>query len=340
MALKGMKVFLIAGRSGREDIIHNLEASGCTVIQGRSFTDSKYYTEDQLVAMVPEMDALMISTGEIITRRVLEAAVHLKVISKSGRGVEGIDVSAATELGIMVTNTATELNTHSTAEYAVAMLLAAAKHLKLGDQNARKGNWRSVQPVLLKNKTVGIVGLGRIGSRVASFLRPFGVRLLAYDPYVTPEKAKEIGVEMATLEILLRVSDFVTLHAVQTQESKGLIGEAQLAMMKPDAYIINTSRGGLIDEAALAKCLKEKRIAGAALDVFEPEIPGPENALLDEDIYFNTLYSPHVAGLNQENNWEIPIIQMENCLTALRGDIPLYVVNPDVIPEWRERFHK
>ena len=340
MALTGRKVFLMTVRSGREDIIHNLEASGCTVIQGRSFTDSKYYTEDQLVEMVPEMDALMVSTGEIITRRVLEAAVNLKVVSKSGRGVEGIDIGAATELGIMVTNTATELNTHSTAEYAVAMLLAAAKHLKLGDQNARKGNWRSVQPVLLKNKTVGIVGLGRIGSRVASFLRPFGVRLLAYDPYVTSDKAKEIGVEMATLETLLRESDFVTLHAVQTKESKGLISEAQLAMMKPDAYIINTSRGGLIDEAALAKSLKEKRIAGAALDVFEPEIPGPGNALLDEDIYLNTLYSPHVAGLTLENNWEIPITQMENCLNALRGDIPLYVVNPDVIPKWRERFNK
>ncbi len=334
------KIFLMAVRSGRDDVIQSLETAGYTVIRGRSFTDSNYYTEDQLVEMLPEMDALMVSTGEIITRRVLEAGIHLKVISKSGRGVEGIDVAAATELGIMVTNTATELNTHSTAEYAVAMLLAAAKQLKLGDQNARKGKARSVQPVLLKNKTIGIIGLGRIGSRVASFLRPFGVRLIAYDPYVTSEKAREIGVEMVTLEALLRESDFVTLHAVQTQESKGLIGASQLAMMKPGSYLINTSRGGLIDEAALAKSLKEKRLAGAALDVFESEILKPGNPLLDEDIYSNTLYSPHVAGLNQENNWEIPIIQMENCLAALRGDIPQYVVNPEVIPAWRKRFKK
>jgi len=184
---------------------------------------------------------------------------------------------------------------------------------------------------------VGIVGLGRIGSRVAQLLRPFEVKLLAFDPYVPTEKAKALEVELTALETLLKESDFVTLHAVETPETKGLIGEAQLRMMKPTAYLVNTSRGGLIDEGALAKSLREEWIAGAALDVFTPEIPQPDNPLLGKDIYFKTLYSPHAAALNPEVMWQMPIVQMENCLSALRGEVPEFVVNPEVIPRWRER---
>ena len=332
------KVWLVVVQPVHKDIIHSLQAAGCEVTLGRSFTDTNHYTEEELVEKVPDMDALMVITGEMITRRVIEAARKLRIISKLGRGVEPIDISAATDLGILVTNTVTELNTISTAEYTVAMILSVAKKFKLADHNARLGLWRSVSSILLHNKTVGIVGLGRIGSMVARLLAPFGVRILAYSPHATSEKARALGVELADLETLLKESDFVTLHSVLTPETRGLIGEAQLRMMKPTAYLINTARGGLVDERALAKSLREGRLAGAALDVFEPEVVQPGNPLLAEDIYFNTLYSPHVAGLNPENDLQLALVQMESCLSALRGEVPESVVNPEVVPKWRERI--
>ncbi|MFC1860835.1 NAD(P)-dependent oxidoreductase [Chloroflexota bacterium] len=336
MASPRWKVWLVVYWPERKDIIQGLEAAGCEVILGRSLLDSKHYTEDELVERVADIDGLMVATGELITRRVMEAGKKLKVISKVGRGVELIDVSAATDLGILVTNTVTELNTISTAEYAVAMILAMAKKFKLADHNARLGLWRSVSNILLRNKTVGIVGLGRIGSKVAQLLQPFEVRLLACSPHASSEKARMLRIELTDMETLLKESDFVTLHAVQNEETRGLIGEVQLRLMKPTAYIINTARGGLIDGPVLAGVLRDGQIAGAALDVFEPEVPQAVHSLLDEDFYFQTLYSSHVAGLNPENDWNIAIVQMENCINALNGEIPESVVNPKVLPKWQE----
>lgn len=332
------KVWLTGIDAGREDIIRALETAGCEVTLGRLFTDSWHYTEEQLVEKVRGMDAIMISTGDgNITRRVMEAERKLKVIAKRAIGINDIDVSAATDLGILVTNTPLALHYLSVAEFTVGMILALANNFKLADHNARLGLWRSVSNTLLRNKTVGIVGLGRIGSRVAQLLRPFEVKLLAFDPYVPAEKARALEVELTDMETLLKESDFVTLHAVETPETRGLIGEAQLRMMKSTAYLVNTARGGLIDEGALAGSLREGWISGAALDVFSPEIPQPGNPLLDESIYFKTLYSPHAAALNPEVMWRLPIVQMENCLSALRGEVPEFVVNPEAIPKWQGR---
>ncbi len=322
--------------AGRKDIIHALEAAGCEVTLGRLFTDTWHYTEEQLVDKVQGMDAIMISTGDgNITHRVMEAGEELKVIAKRAIGVNDIDVNAATDLGILVTNTPLDLHYLSVAEFTVGMILALANNFKLADHNARLGLWRSVSNTLLRNRTVGIVGLGRIGSRVAQLLRPFEVKLLAFDPYVPTEKARALEVELTDLETLLKESDFVTLHAVETPETRGLIGEAQLRMMRSTAYLVNTARGGLIDEGALAKSLREEWLSGAALDVFVPEIPQPGNPLLDENIYFKTLYSPHAAALNPEVMWQLPIVQMENCLSVLRDEVPEFLVNPEAIPRWR-----
>jgi len=338
MGKQQWKVWLTGRDAGREDIVHALEAAGCEVTLGRLFTDTWHYTEEELVEKVDGMDAIMISTGDgNITRRVMEAGKKLKVIAKRAIGVGDIDVGAATDLGILVTNTPLELHYLSVAEFTVGMILALANNLKLADHNARRGLWRSVSNTLLRNKTVGTVGLGRIGSRVAELLRPFEVKLLAYDPYVLPEKAKALEVELTDLETLLKESDFVTLHAVETPQTIGLIGEAQLRMMKSTAYLVNTARGSLIDEGALARGLRENWISGAALDVFKPEIPQPDNPLLSEDIYFKTLFSPHAAALNPEVIWQLPILQMENCLSALRGEVPEFVMNPEAIPRWRDR---
>ncbi len=338
MTKKKWKVWLSGRDPDREDIIETLKAAGCEVSLGRVFTDTWHYTEDELVEKVNGMDAIMISTGDgQITRRVMEAGKELKVIAKRAIGVGDIDVRAATDLGILVTNAPLELHCLSVAEFTVGMILALACNVKLADCNARQGRWRSISNTLLRNKTVGIIGLGRIGSRVAELLHPFKLKLLAYDPYVPPERAQTLDVELTDLETLLKRSDFVTLHAVETPETIGLIGETQLKMMKPNAYLVNTARGSLIDEGALAKALKENQISGAALDVFRGEIPKPDNPLLSEDIYYKTIFSPHTAALNPEVSWQLPLLQLENCLTALEGEVPKHVVNPEAIAKWRRR---
>ncbi|MBN1862840.1 MAG: hypothetical protein JW790_04280 [Dehalococcoidales bacterium] len=338
MIEKKWRVWLSGRDPGREDIIGALEAAGCEVNLGRLFTDTWHYDEDELVEKVAGMDAVMISTGDgKITRRVMEAGDKLKVIAKRAIGVGDIDVSAATELGILVTNAPLELHYLSVAEFTMGAILGLANNLKLADHNARRGLWRSVSNTLLRHKTVGIVGLGRIGARVAELLRPFELEFLAYDPYVPPERAKALGVELTNLETLLQESDFVTLHAVETKETIGMINEARLKMMKPTAYLVNTARGSLIDEAALAKGLKEGWIAGAALDVFRDEIPKADNPLLGEDIFFKTMFSPHAAALNPEVLWNLPLLQLENCLSALRGEVPQHLVNPEAIPKWQSR---
>jgi len=244
MAKQQWKVWLTGRDAEREDIVRTLEAAGCEVTLGRLFTDPWHYTEDELVTKVQGMDAIMISTGDgNISRRVIEAGEKLKVIAKRAIGVGDIDVGAATESGILVTNTPVELQYLSVAEFTVGMLLAVANNLKLADHNARRGLWRSVSTTLFQDKTVGIVGLGRIGCRVAELIRPFRVRLLAFDPYVPAERAKALEVELTDLDTLLKESDFVTLHAVETPETIGLIGEPQLRMMKPTAYLVNTPGG-------------------------------------------------------------------------------------------------
>jgi phosphoglycerate dehydrogenase-like enzyme len=338
MAEKKWKVWLSGRDPDREDIVQALEAAGCEVSLGRLFTDTWHYTEDELVEKVKGMDAIMISTGDgHITRRVMEAAKELKVISKRAIGVGDIDVRAATNLGILVTNAPLELHCLSVAEFTVGMLLALANNVKLADRNARQGRWRSVSNTLLRHKTVGIIGLGRIGARVAELLHPFELKLLAYDPYVPPERARTLEVELTDLETLLKESDFVTIHAVETEETIGLINEARLKMMKPTAYLVNTARGSLIDEGALATALKENQISGAALDVFRGEIPKPDNPLLSEDIADKTIFSPHAAALNPEVMWQMPLLQLENCLSVLRGELPKHVVNPEAVAKWRRQ---
>ncbi|MDP2931347.1 MAG: NAD(P)-dependent oxidoreductase, partial [Chloroflexota bacterium] len=226
----------------------------------------------------------------------------------------------------------------SVAEYSVAMILAMVKQLKLADYKARQRQWRSVQSTFLRGKTLGIIGLGKVGSRIAELMKPFELRIIAYDPYVPAEKARDLGVELTDLATLLKESDIVSLHATETAANKRFIGEAQFRLMKPTAYFVNIARGGLVDEGALAKALKENWIAGAALDVFDPEVPEPDNPLLDKEIALRTLYSPHAAGVNAETQWVLANLQVEDCLSGIKGELPKYVVNKEAIPKWQERI--
>ena len=334
------RVFVTEARPGQEALRSALEAEGCSAAFGRPFDDpAGPYSEDELRTLLADADAvMMMGSRDRVTRRVMEGGSKLRTIAKTGIGVEPIDVASATALGILVSNTPIPENYLSVAEGTVARILALAKKLKLADRNARLGRWRSVTNTFLHGKTVGIVGLGRIGSRVAELLRPFQVRLVAYSPSVSPERARRFGVELVDLETLLRESDFVTLHAVVTPQTRGMIGEAQLRWMKPTAYLTNTARGVLVDEHALAQALREGWIAGAALDVFESEPVRPDNPLLAEDLFEGTVLSPHSAAATPELRQKMPLVQLENCLRALRGETPEYVVNPEVLSRWRARW--
>ncbi len=338
MANKSFKVLItepVGGETGAR-MEAALRDAGCEIVLGRPFTDAaSVYAEDELKTMVRDMDALLVSSRELFTRAVMMAAPRLVTIAKLGIGVERIDVRAATDLGILVSNTPIPENYLAVAEYAVAFMLAMAKQLKPGDRQGRAGRWRSIVGTFMRGKTVGLVGLGRIGSRVASLLKPFEVRLIAFDPFVEPARAAEAGVELVSLDRLMAESDFVSLHAVVTAENRNLIGARELAMMKPTAYLINTARGALIDESALAAALDQGRLAGAALDVFEPEPPAQSSPLLSEQLAMRTLITPHVAGMSPELIAKMPMVQTENCIRALRGERPEYVVNPDVMARWR-----
>jgi len=325
------------GDESSEYAIKKLREEGCEVRLGRPFTDAEsLYSTAELTSLVGDVEYLMVSSRELFSREVMEAAPHLKSISKLGIGVERIDIKAATDHGIVVSNTPIPENFLAVAEYAVAMILSLAKGLKIADRNARvAGKWRSGRSVFMKGKTVGIIGLGRIGSRVAELIRPFELRVVAFDPYVDAKRAASFGVELVDLDTLLRESDFITLHAVVTAENRNQLGAREFALMKPGAYLVNVARGALLDEAALNDALREGRLAGAAVDVFEPEPPAPDSPLLAAELESKTLYSPHSAGMTPELIYKMPLTQFENTLSAIRGEKPEYVVNPAVLPHWR-----
>ena len=333
------RVFWAEPLPGRDDVIQALRAGGCEAVQGRPFTDAAHpFTEGELTEMLRDMDAAMVGSRERWTRRVFEASPRLQTVAKLGIGVEKIDTAAATELGILVSNTPVPENYLSVAEQAVGAIIAFTKNFKAGDRAARDGRWRGVTNTLVRGKTVGIIGVGRIGSRVAALLRPFELRLLGYDPYLPPQVLRARGVEPTPLEELLARSDFVTMHVTVNKDNVGMMGEREFRRMKRGAYFINTARGLVVNEQALTRALKEGWIAGAALDVFEPEPPGRENLLLDAALETKTLLSPHTAGVTHEAMWRMPLEQVKNIRSALRGEPPEWTVNPEVVPRWKSRW--
>ena len=267
-------------------------------------------------------------------------------MAKYSIGVDDVDVEAATALGILVTHSPTEANWGGVAEGAVAMLLSLLK--KLGRRNAavRSGRWRSdeLRGTYLGARddgypgiTVGIIGLGRIGSRVAHLLRPWNVRLLAADPYAAPERFSESGAVPVSLETLLGESDVVTVHCNLTSETDGLIGARELSRMKPGAILINTARGSIVDVDALCDELDSERLGGAALDVLPEEPPDPAARILETDD--RVILSPHMVGANAGGTLAAAIPWATDAvLDALRGRVPQHVYNESVIPQWGSRF--
>src|SRR5919206_1877313 len=236
---------------------------------------------EELAEAVAGADGLVVRSETKVTAALLEACGRLRVIGRAGVGVDNIDVAAATRRGVVVMN-APDGNTMTTAEHTLALLLALARHVPRADASLKAGRWerKKFVGVELRGKTLGVVGLGRIGRVVASRARGFEMKVLAFDPFIAPEQARDEGIELADLEEVCARADFLTVHTPLTPETRGIIGAREFSLMKPGVRVINCARGGLIDEGALGAAILEGRVAGAALDVFEEEPPASEHPLL------------------------------------------------------------
>ena len=253
-------------------------------------------TPEQLQSIIGHYDALIVRSQTKVTSNIIKAARNLRVIGRAGVGVDNIDVEAATHRGIIVVNSP-EGNIVSTAEYTIAMLLALARHIPKADGQLRSGVWnRRLKGFEVRNKILGIIGLGRVGTEVAQMAKSLRMNVLAYDPMVTEERAERLGVRLVEMEALLKQSDFVTIHVPLNSTTKGLIGRKELKLMKPTAMLVNCARGGIIDEAALNEALEQKVLAGAAIDVFAEE-PSLDNILLKNQL---VIVTPHLAASTVE----------------------------------------
>jgi len=277
-----------------------------------------------LLPAIADVDALIVRSATKVDAEALAAAKRLQVVARAGVGLDNVDVEAATARGVLVVNAPTS-NIVSAAEHAVALLLAAARHIPDANSSLHSGEWKRSKFTGLEvtDKTVGVVGLGRIGVLFAQRMSAFGTRLLAYDPYVPAARAAQIGVTLVTLDELLRESDFVSVHLPKTPETLGLIGERELALMKPTAILVNAARGGLVDEHALAQALKAGVIGGAAIDVFASE-PCTESPLFEFD---NVVVTPHLGASTVEAQDKAGLAVARSVKLALQGEFVPDAVN-------------
>jgi phosphoglycerate dehydrogenase-like enzyme len=319
-----------------------LEDAGCEVVVAEADADRA-----KIASLVPGADALLGATFRgLMDREFLSLSPQLRLVAKYTIGVDDVDLDAATALGVLVTHCPTEANWGGVAEGALALILTLLKRVRERDRHVKAGGWREppVYGTYLGRRgdgypgiTIGIVGLGRAGSRVAELLRPWGARLLAADPYVDNGKFARHGVERVDLDTLLGESDVVTLHCNLTVETRGLIDVRRLSLLKPTAVLVNTARGAVVDSAALCDALDAGALAGAALDVL-PEEPPPRGARI-LSYGDRVLLSPHMIAANQGGTLGAAIPWATDAvLTALRGGLPDSVYNTEAIAKWQGRF--
>ena len=277
-----------------------------------------------LLPAIVDVDAILVRSATKVDAEAIAAATKLKVVARAGVGLDNVDVKAATQAGVMVVNAPTS-NIVSAAELAVALLLASARNIAPANAALKAGQWKRSKytGVELTDKTVGVVGLGRIGLLVAQRLSAFGVKLVAYDPYVQPARAAQLGIRMLPLDELLAESDFITVHLPKTPETIGLIGEEALRKVKPSVRIINAARGGIVDEHALYVAIKEGRVAGAGLDVFNSE-PCTDSPLFE---FEQVVATPHLGASTDEAQEKAGIAVARSVRLALAGELVPDAVN-------------
>lgn len=317
-----------------DQAIKLLRAAGCDLVMHQQAGSLK---AGDLLSLLPACDAVLASV-ETYSAETLSspAAARLKIISRWGVGYDAVDLAAATANGIVVTNTPGFLD-EAVADYTFALLLALARRIPEGNLALRNGHWRAHWGCDVAGKTLGLVGCGRIARAVATRAVGFKLRLLATDPSPDPE-AHQLGIHFVSLDELLAQSDFVSLHAALTPESRGLMGEAQLRQMKRSALLVNAGRGALVDETALARALRENWIAGAALDVFCNEPLPPDHPFRSTP---NLLLTPHQASFARDTGERVSETAAQAILDAMHGRQPQFVVNPQVLkaPNCRVVLH-
>ncbi len=279
---------------------------------------------EKLLAAVPEADALLVRSATTVDAEVLAAAPKLKIVARAGVGLDNVDVDAATERGVLVVNAPTS-NIHSAAEHALALLLSASRQIPAADATLRERTWKrsKFSGTEIFGKTVGIVGLGRIGQLVASRIEAFGTHVIAYDPYVSPARAAQLGIELLPLDELLARADFISVHLPKTPETAGLIDKEALAKTKPGVIIVNAARGGLVDEAALAEAISSGHVRAAGLDVFSTE-PCTDSPLFELP---QVVVTPHLGASTEEAQDRAGTDVAESVRLALAGEFVPDAVN-------------
>src|SRR5712691_8818452 len=326
MSEKSYKVYVIQGRGQRD-----YTDSQTALAQVPAHLDVLRFIGDEaeVIERTHDADGLIVSASPI-TRQVMSALKNLKVVVRTGVGYDVIDVPAATELGVVVVNIP-DLWIREVANHALALLLAWNRKIVTLDKEVRSGVWNSRVPGpttgSLHGETVGIVGLGNIGSAFARRVAAFETHVIACDPYVDDAHFARLGVERVSLDALAARSDYVSVHTLLNDETRHLIGEAFFRRMKPTAILINTSRGPVVDEKALTRALQDKRLAGAALDVWEQEPVAADNPLLKMD---NVIATPHAAYFSTPAVAQVPRRCGEEIARVLTGQRPLNVVNPEI----------
>jgi D-3-phosphoglycerate dehydrogenase len=306
---------------------------GLKILRDAGITvDSKSgLSEDELVKIIPEYDALIVRSETRVTPKIIKAGKNLKIMGRAGVGVDNIDLPTATKNGVIVVNSP-EGNTVAAAEHTWAMLLSMARSIPQAHAKLKTGVWdkKSFKGVEVLNKTLGVVGLGKIGRRVASYALGMGMNVLAYDPYVTEEYANALGVKLTDLETIYKQSDFITFHIPKSKDTMHLINKDSIAKMKKGVRLVNVARGGIVNEADLAEALKSKQVAAAALDVFEKE-PCESSPLFELD---NIVVTPHLGASTVEAQVNVAIDVAEQILEVLKGGAARSAVNiPSMKPE-------
>jgi len=306
-----------------------ISSEGIDILRSYAQVDIKLgLKSEEIISTIGDYEALIVRGQTQVSAEVIEAGKKLQVIARAGVGVDNIDVEEATRRGIVVVNAPTG-NTISAAEHTIALMLALARHIPQANAMLKSGVWQrsDFMGIEVRNKTLGIIGLGNIGSEVARRAQGLEMKLIAYDPFISIDYAHNLRVELLSLEQLIRESDFITLHLPLTASTKALIGAKELALVKPTVRIINTARGGLIDEEALAKAVKEKRVAGAAIDVFSNE-PATKSVLFENDAIIVT---PHLGASTTEAQAMAAKDIAKQIIDVFKGRPARYAVNAPFI---------
>ena len=310
-------------------VADKINEKGVEVLEGSAeIVNNPKITPEELLKTIDQYDGIIVRSRTKMTKEVIENAKNLKIIARAGVGVDNIDVQAATDHGILVVN-APQSTSITVAEHAMGLMLSLSRKIAIADASVKAGKWEKSKfmGMELRNKTLGVIGMGRIGSQVVKRAKAFEMDVIVYDPYITEDVAKELGVEITTLDYLVENADVMTIHVPLTPETKGLISKPELTKMKDHAILLNCARGGIINEADLYEVLKERPELKAGLDVYENE-PLENSPLVTLD---NVVLTPHIAASTKEAQRDAAIIVAKEVKEVINGNIPNNVLNMPVV---------